>query len=139
MSIPFIKQEVFNTVALHLIKQGRASVAGTRIYNKPVCAYRSILDGSSCAIGCLIPDGLYHAAIEGKSAHSKDLVEILDQTFDGDYDLHLLVDLQQAHDQQLACENIHSWARRMEYLADYYKFALPAELTELLNQPVDNL
>lgn len=139
MPIPFIKQEVFNTVALHLIKQGHASLDGTLVHNKPVCAYRSTQDGSSCAIGCLIPDDLYHAGIEGKSATSQTLMEVLDQIFDGSYDVELLVDLQRAHDQQLACENAHSWARRMKGLADYYKLDLPSELTELLNQTVDNL
>lgn len=53
-------QEVFETVATHLLKQGGQA------RNEEGCAYRAP-DGSKCAAGCLIPDDLYDPSIEGKA------------------------------------------------------------------------
>lgn len=54
-------QEIFNTVAAHLLRQGRkAEGYGTQ----PGCAYRSN-DGDKCAVGCLIPDDDYSIELEG--------------------------------------------------------------------------
>jgi hypothetical protein len=61
-------QEIFDTVAKHLIAQGKQSllpqVAGDSEYNG--CAYRGE-NGTKCAIGCLIPDELYNPIIENTS------------------------------------------------------------------------
>jgi hypothetical protein len=51
-------QRLFDTVARHLITQGRPSVEGSS------CAYRSP-ENYSCAIGCLIPDDRYKPDLEG--------------------------------------------------------------------------
>lgn len=54
-------QEVFDTVAVHLLDQGepaRRNAGGTG------CAYRGV-GGLKCAVGCLIPDEDYDAIIEG--------------------------------------------------------------------------
>jgi hypothetical protein len=53
------KQEIFDTVALHLIKQGKKSVndIGRCLYRSP--------EGLKCAIGCLIPDEVYQRSMEG--------------------------------------------------------------------------
>jgi hypothetical protein len=49
------QQEIFETVAVHLFKQGeRAFDANGQ------CAYRGKL-GMACAVGCLISDADYHA------------------------------------------------------------------------------
>jgi hypothetical protein len=52
-------QEIFDTVARHLIKQGRPAKN-----ELGECAYRTD-GGLSCAVGCLIPDALYDPRIEG--------------------------------------------------------------------------
>jgi len=54
-------QEIFDKVAQHLLMQGRRSVD-----QRGKCAYRG-KGGDRCAIGCLIPDGLYLARMEGVS------------------------------------------------------------------------
>lgn len=51
-------QDIFEHIATHLIKQGKAS------FNGAICAYRG-KDGYSCAIGCLIPDEEYSRKMEG--------------------------------------------------------------------------
>jgi hypothetical protein len=55
----FDKQKVFDTVVAHLRKQQTIS----RFENGKGCAYRGP-NGTSCAVGCLIPDELYSATIE---------------------------------------------------------------------------
>jgi hypothetical protein len=55
------KQEIFDTVAIHLIKQGKQSADASG-----ACFYRSP-DGLKCAVGCLIPDEVYRPKMEGRS------------------------------------------------------------------------
>lgn len=52
------RQEIFDTVATHLITQGRRAWTGTN------CMYLAP-NGDRCAIGCLIPDDLYTPEMEG--------------------------------------------------------------------------
>jgi hypothetical protein len=60
------KQQLFDTVATHLLTQRRRST------RKSFCAYRG-RDGLRCAIGCLIPDERYTPNLEGKSAEQADV------------------------------------------------------------------
>ena len=53
------QQNVFEIVINHLYKQGKRSIRPG-----PQCAYRGA-SGTSCAVGCLIPDELYDPAAEG--------------------------------------------------------------------------
>jgi hypothetical protein len=54
-------QETFDFVITHLRKQGKRATQG----GGKECAYRGD-DGTSCAIGCLIPDNIYDPEIEGR-------------------------------------------------------------------------
>lgn len=56
------EQEIFNKVYTHLLTQGRKA----RTPNGHSCAYRGqgVYKGTSCAVGCLIPDEMYSARIE---------------------------------------------------------------------------
>lgn len=54
-------QDVFDVVVTHLYRQGR------RATSNEVCVYRAD-DGSSCAVGCLIPDEAYTPDLEGSNA-----------------------------------------------------------------------
>jgi hypothetical protein len=61
MTWPFVtmtEQEVFNTVAKHLLTQNKRSI-GTGCG----CAYRGAA-GTKCAAGCLIPDARYNISME---------------------------------------------------------------------------
>ena len=62
---PMTKQQVFDKVATHLLTQGKASRAV--VGGEVGCAYRGE-DGTSCAVGCLLPDELYDPEMEGKNA-----------------------------------------------------------------------
>lgn len=53
-------QEIFDHVATHLLTQKKKSVLAD---NPGFCCYRGS-DGSSCAVGCLIPDSIYTSDIE---------------------------------------------------------------------------
>lgn len=106
------KQEVFEKVAKHLLKQNakaRAIVHDTdpdAIYNDiPGCAYRGD-NGTKCAVGCLIPDELYKPDFENISVrwlgHNtnndnekslRETLELLDLA-----DFAFLGDLQDIHD-----------------------------------------
>jgi hypothetical protein len=99
-------QEAFETVAKHLLAQGRRSqlspeqveaVTLTKGYApSSTCVYRGE-DGAKCAVGCLIPDEVYDKNMEDKSVSLiaasgplKDLFKELDMT--------LLGRLQRLHD-----------------------------------------
>ncbi len=65
------KQELFDTVCRHLMKQRARSVSKEKIFDTRFgcktnrCLYRSP-DGKKCAIGCLIPDEKYNPDFENK-------------------------------------------------------------------------
>lgn len=56
-------QEIFDTVAKHLFKQGQRA---TDPDGGVMCSYRGA-NGTKCAVGVLIPDELYDAVMEGKT------------------------------------------------------------------------
>lgn len=64
IDIPNDEQLVFDTVAEHLLKQGKRCVGDTTDANS--CMYRNN-EGLKCAAGCLIPDDKYTPDIEGKN------------------------------------------------------------------------
>lgn len=57
------KQEIFDKVAAHLLKQKVAAVG-----EHGSCRYRG-MNGTSCAVGCLIPDEHYKEDMEGYSVN----------------------------------------------------------------------
>lgn len=92
-----LRQEVFDTVAKHLLTQGRRSMSD----DAQICMYRGS-DGLRCAVGALISDDHYSTAMEQKGptdaivrraiARSLGVVDIDADTLD------LLIDLQMLHD-----------------------------------------
>lgn len=111
-------QEIFDTVAVHLIKQGRKSLDGLK------CRYRAA-DGCRCAVGALIPDSLYHEAMEGMP------VDVLAAAFHSELpgwfsdDLQLLQALQRVHDLNSTGE----WRLRLAWAAE--EFGLSADALEV--------
>lgn len=61
---PMTNQQIFDKVALHLLKQGKRAMSDWGNPNGLSCSYRGE-DGTSCAVGCLIPDEHYVPAMEG--------------------------------------------------------------------------
>lgn len=59
------RQNLFDKVALHLITQNKQS----KRTGDATCRYRGA-NGTSCAVGCLIPDELYDKKIEFESWYS---------------------------------------------------------------------
>lgn len=55
-------QEIFDTVAKHLLTQNARSVGS--YFETGGCRYRGP-NGLKCAVGCLIPDELYDPEMEG--------------------------------------------------------------------------
>lgn len=65
-------QQIFDTVATHLITQGVRSetkVPDTDIEDRVRCCYRGP-NSLMCAVGCLIPDEAYHDNMEDRTAES---------------------------------------------------------------------
>ncbi|MEN7527880.1 hypothetical protein [Cupriavidus sp. DL-D2] len=121
-------QVLFNTVAKHLMVQGRRAMAN----QGQTCAYRSA-DGCKCAVGVLIPDELYDVHMEGLSiARMLDQLDELElpaplaQFIKNDLEphLHLLMALQAAHD-GLTPED---WAGELRRIARKFKLNLPEVL-----------
>ena len=56
-------QEIFDTVATHLLKQGRRAVNPDI---PEMCHYRGA-GGTACAVGVLIPDEVYDPMMEGRT------------------------------------------------------------------------
>lgn len=87
-------QEIFETSATHLLKQGRRSLNNFSLPDVSwVCAYRG-RSGLKCAIGILIPDDKYRASMENMDV--RELFTKFDPGFYGK--LSLLSTLQQIHD-----------------------------------------
>lgn len=105
------RQDVFNTVAEHLIQQGEESMsyAGK-------CAYRG-RNGTMCAIGCLIPDSAYELSIENKTAKSVEVQETLPFRVASVADSDFLHDLQLAHDCKLRHGGLLVWYEEMLQVA----------------------
>lgn len=113
------EQEIFNEVATHLLKQGKAS----RV-NFGVCLYRGP-DNTSCAVGCLIPDEMYDQKMEGRGAS---LLVMDAQAGDFNlpnwfkYNLPLLGMLQRIHDEA----EPEDWRKKLLQLATFLNLTTEA-------------
>jgi len=108
------KQEIFNKVRDHLLKQNAKSLKKHSIH----CAYRSD-SGLKCAIGCLITDENYEAAHEGLGAEEVPVVQMVERSLDILIDpetSRLLYDLQDLHDNY----NVDEWAYQFDVVADSF-------------------
>lgn len=131
-------QEIFNTVATHLLKQNRQC-------QDPIgCRYYDPSTGNKCAVGCLIPADRYHCRLEGHSIESiisvlrglyrdedqldvdqQELLAILGDVGVGTTDLNtlkLLHELQQIHDNI----KVADWKLELAELAERRDLNMPA-------------
>jgi len=98
------EQETFDKVVEHLRKQNELSQRnGTCLYRGP--------NGLKCAAGCLIPDELYEARMEGKIVSAS----ILNKVFK-DYNIDLIGSLQKCHDYT----EIEDWEGKFKAIANLY-------------------
>lgn len=113
-------QDIFDTVLTHLRKQGKPSM--DIVQGDARCLYRGP-GGTSCAIGCLMPDELYDA---DKMEH-RGISEFID-IFPPEFHEHqtLLSDLQGAHDHNSSMHDggtstviNKDWLRTMEKNMSY--------------------
>src|SRR3990167_10848904 len=109
------KQEIFDKIALHLLRQNKKSV------NKSgFCAYRGT-NGLKCAAGCLIDDLEYKPEMEihnfGMVFTTDNGINVFDELLKNKpylYDnLELIKTLQRIHDNHNVCE----WKEELNYLA----------------------
>jgi hypothetical protein len=107
-------QEIFDTVALHLIAQGYQAegVGGDCMYRAP--------DGSKCAVGCLITDEEYVPSMEMVAFGGRGIERQIAWPPRLLVHKRLLQELQQVHDQD------DRWRRLHEEL---YRVALKFELS----------
>lgn len=123
-------QEIFDTVARHLLKQGARSIT-------PMgrCAYRGN-GGLRCAVGVLIPDDVYCTAIEDSVVSALDgerlyhdnnaaLLQVLIECGIESDAYVLLEDLQRVHDH----EEVEDWSDELRDVADGHALS-PAVLDE---------
>ena len=105
------RQEVYDIVKSHLLDQGSKSLMETG----DMCAYRGE-NGTSCAVGCLIPDEDFPSQLEGKDIHGLVCSSTLNQKLVSFLRKHmfLLYELQRIHD-NIPVEN---WPHELAYLAE---------------------
>ena len=102
------KQDIFNTAANGLLKQGKKSM------DRSSCMYRG-QNGLKCAIGMLMPDNLYDSIMEGQSANESDVMKTLNVPYTAEY-ADFLNHLQGVHDE---CPP-YEWDRELVNFAHHY-------------------
>lgn len=111
-------QEIFDTVAKHLFKQGCRSVEDESL-DDPACLYRGP-EGRMCAVGVLIPDELYNTDLEYQNAAY--LVEKVGSPFPEwmKANVNLLHSLQISHDRPHHWLNSEAMRERLRVVATQY-------------------
>ena len=115
------KQEVFDEVSEHLIKQGEKSLRF--INGKGFNAYYGV-GGTRCAVGCLIPDYMYNENLEGKSLLCPNVHRALGALAEDEDIMCLLADLQDMHDNS----PVNLWPQRLTDIAFENDLEMAGEL-----------
>lgn len=85
------KQEIFDTVKTHLLKQNARAINGI------MCKYRTDA-GLKCAAGVLIKDEFYTPELESHSAKYSIVQEALEKSGVSEDDIPFVIELQRIHD-----------------------------------------
>jgi len=110
------KQEVFNRVVVHLLKQGKQAILPDSTAPVLMCAYRG-KDGLKCAVGCLIPDEEYMPSFEGCSLERVRSLSRTLQSMNG----KLLKHLQYVHDSVKP----GYWYEELKEAAECFQLTMP--------------
>lgn len=103
-------QEIFEKVVTHLFTQGRRS-----LNDQGWCRYRGD-KGTSCAVGCLIPDEVYDVGMEGSNSicllfrYKKELPDLWQNSA-------LLNELQEVHDYNASWMSTSQMKRTLKLVA----------------------
>ena len=110
------KQEIFDRVSRHLLTQQCKSRTPEWDFKlgRYRCLYRGP-NGTSCAVGCLIPDDQYDPTIEHQGVASTEVQARLPFKADPDTN-YLLLSLQQVHDYQ----PFWAWPDALRAVASWY-------------------
>ena len=123
-------QEIFDYVTPLLFAQGERSM----LEGGTTCAYRGV-DGMRCAVGFLIPDELYYDGLEGNSAISVEITNVLSTVITTDQDLCVfLSDLQDVHDGWASGEKADLFDR-FQNIAMRYKLEWNERLLGMIENP----
>jgi hypothetical protein len=118
------RQDVFNTVAKHLLAQNARSENRDADPSSNTCMYRGT-DGMKCAIGCLIPDEVYEPRMEkhgvGRLLDGFPQIGKLLGVEEPD-DRYFLAELQEIHDVSLPGE----WRADLVGFAHAHNLEMPA-------------
>ncbi len=124
-------QEIFDTVATHLLRQGRRSMFED---SPSVCAYRGA-GGTKCAVGVLIPDELYNPEMEMRTIYGlvenptkRQACSLPDWMEDN---LELLANLQSVHDRASSWKSSYTMKSGLKEIAE--EFSLKADVLEGLS------
>lgn len=71
-------QEIFNTVATHLLTQNARSMGTAPQMEGRGCLYRGE-NGRMCAVGCLIKDEFYDPILENEPVRDPDVIFAVDR------------------------------------------------------------
>lgn len=128
------KQDIFDKVARHLLTQKVKSMKPRLTMDGEMCAYRGD-SGTSCAVGCLIPDDLYDPKMEGNDAVGLFSRFPKVEKLLGKDNESLLSDLQRIHDSSLYRNEstITKWHRDLNSIAREYNLN-PEVLKEFPNE-----
>ena len=117
------RQEVFNTVCDHLMKQGEQAV-DDREDCESSCMYR--VNGLMCAAGCLILDEHYNINLEHCSVDTPRVaLALLNSGVCAD-DMSLVSTLQYTHDWHLPAQ----WANHLRKIAMMFRLDVPNSIKE---------
>ena len=122
-------QEVFTTVAIHLLRQGKQSIRTERSREEGRCAYRSAHGGLKCAIGKLITDEHYTQDLEGLSVSSGNVLTALYESGVPYMPECFLYRLQEIHD----CYEPVRWEALLRGFAMFWYLEFP-DTAALLSQ-----
>lgn len=114
-------QEIFETVSRHLFKQGKRSVSGSG----SCCLYRGP-NGTSCAVGCLIPDDQYNPGMEYISVDRliENFVDTTPVLKSLKRNVGLLAELQSAHDSELSWRSSEHMRDRLKVVGRLFKLRI---------------
>ena len=108
METEWTDQTAFDVAYVHCMEQKERAVGNG------LCVYRGP-NGTKCAVGCLIPDGLYSKDMEGKCGY--DVVESIGW---GHLSEYLIISVQDAHDNCLDPDDLSKFSSRMKKTAEDY-------------------
>lgn len=111
-------QQIFDTVATHLLTQNCKSTSGDATGTVGGCAYRGD-NGTTCAVGCLIPDNMYLITMECQNIANDAVWAALCPVIGANENVKrekydLLEDLQSVHDY---CA-VSDWPNRLQKCAN---------------------